>query len=80
MAYIHRNWTRWEPDISVDWLIIRQQYYMAVTLPKKDGTSRRLAAMWLDAEVLNAGIPDTMALSMTIDLSLIHISEPTRPY
>jgi hypothetical protein len=67
MAYVHRNWTRWEPTISVDWLIIHQQYYMAVTLPKKDGTTRRLAAMWLDAEILNAGIPDAMALSMTID-------------
>lgn len=67
LALVHRNWTRWEPKISVDWLIIHQQYYVATTLPKKDGTTRRLAALWLDAEILNANIPEALALNMTID-------------
>jgi hypothetical protein len=40
---------------------------LGVTLPKKDGTTRRLAALWLDAEILNATIPEAMALKMTID-------------
>lgn len=66
-AAVQRSWTRWEPDISVDWLRVVQQYYLAVTLPKADGTTRRLEAMWLQAEILNADIPESMALNMTID-------------
>jgi hypothetical protein len=66
-AAIYRNWTRWTPDISVDWLKVEQQYFLSATLPKKDGTSRRIEAMWLQAELLNASIPEAMALNMTID-------------
>ena len=66
-ATVQRSWTRWEPDISVDWLRVIQQYYLAVTLPKDEASTRRLEAMWLQAEILSADIPDSMALNMTID-------------
>lgn len=66
-AAIYRNWTRWSPEISADWLKVKQQYYLSATLPKADGTTRRIAAMWLEAEIVNANIPESMALNMTID-------------
>lgn len=66
-AAIYRNWTRWTPNISVDWLQVEQQYYLSATLPKKDGTTRRIEAMWLQAELVNTSIPEAMALNMTID-------------
>ena len=66
-AAVQRSWTRWQPTISVDWLKVTQQYYLAVTLPQEDGRTRRVESMWMEAELLNANIPEGMALNMTID-------------
>ena len=51
----------------MDWLKVTQQYYLAVTLPQEDGRTRRVESMWMEAELLNANIPEGMALNMTID-------------
>jgi len=69
-AAVYRNWSRWPPDINVGWLSVDQQYYMAVSFPKADGTTRRVESMWVKAELGNADVPEGMALNMTIDTML----------
>ena len=43
---------------------------MAVSMPKADGTTRRVEAMWVKAEIGSADVPEGMALNMTIDTML----------
>ena len=54
----------------MSWLTVDQQYYMAVSFPKADGTTRRVESMWVKAELGNADVPEGMALNMTIDTML----------
>ena len=44
-----------------------QHYYMAVSIPKADGTTRRVEAMWVKSEIGDADVPEGMALNMTIN-------------
>jgi hypothetical protein len=64
---VYRNWSRSPPIINKSWLTVDQQYYVAVSIPKADGTTRRVEAMWVIAEIGNASVPEGMALNMTID-------------
>jgi len=64
---VYRNWSRSPPTINKSWLTVDQQYYMAVSIPKADGTTRRVEAMWVIAEIGDASVPEGMALNMTID-------------
>jgi len=64
---VYRNWSRSPPIINKSWLTVDQQYYMAVSIPKADGTTRRVEAMWVKAEIGDADVPEGMALNMTIN-------------
>jgi hypothetical protein len=64
---VYRNWSRSPPVINKSWLTVDQQYYVAVSIPKADGTTRRVEAMWVKAEIGNANVPEGMALNMTIN-------------
>lgn len=64
---VYRNWSRSPPVINKSWLTVDQQYYVAVSIPKADGTTRRVEAMWVIAEIGDANVPEGMALNMTID-------------
>ena len=66
-AAVYRNWSRSPPDINKSWLTVDQQYFVAVSLPKGDGTTRRVEAMWVKAEIGDADVPESMALNMTIN-------------
>ena len=70
MAVVYRNWSREPPEINKSWLTVDQQYFMAVSMPKADGTTRRVEAMWVKAEIGDADVPEGMALNMTIDTML----------
>ena len=69
-AGVYRNWSRSPPDLNKSWLTVDQQYYMAVSMPKADGTTRRVEAMWVKAGIGDANVPEGMALNMTIDTML----------
>jgi hypothetical protein len=70
LAAVQRVWTREPPIINKDWLTVDQEYFLSVTMPLANGRSRRVASMWVIAEMGNLDVPEGMALSITIDSML----------
>jgi len=70
LAVVQRVWTREPPIINKDWLTVDQEYFLSVTLSLPDGRSRRVASMWVIAELGDIDVPEAMALSITIDSML----------
>jgi MYXO-CTERM domain-containing protein len=66
-AMLQRTWLSQPADSSLDWLNINAQYFMAVNLPQKDGSTHRLQAMWVVAQLGDAAVPEDMALDLVID-------------
>jgi hypothetical protein len=69
-AVVQRVWTREPPIINKDWLTVDQEYFLSVMMSLPDGRSRRIASMWVIAELGNIDVPEGMALSITIDSML----------
>lgn len=62
-----RAWLEGPADVSVDFLTVDQQYWIAVALPWDDGHTLRLEAIWMVAELMDAPLPEDAALNLVID-------------
>ncbi len=64
-AMLQRTWMDSPAEVSVDWLSVQDQFYLNVVMPSESG-SVRLQATWIVAQVINAEIPDGIALTLVI--------------
>ena len=78
-AMVHRTWLIEYVD-NKDWVDLDSQFYMTVTIPRDDGTARRLQATWMVARLSeDMGVPENLALSMVVD-SMQGIAEDIETY
>lgn len=64
-AFLHRAWLIDKAEASVDWVDIKEQIYIGVTLPWKGG-SLRLGTTWISADILDGVISETTILNTMI--------------
>jgi hypothetical protein len=65
-AFLHRTWLVEEAEANVDWVDIKEQIYMGVTMPWKGG-SVRLGTTWISAEILDGVVSEALILQTMID-------------
>lgn len=66
-AMLQRTWLSKPAESSADWLHIEAQYFMAVNLPQDDGSTHRLQAMWVVAQLGDNAVPESTALDLVIE-------------
>lgn len=65
-AFLHRTWLVDEAEASVDWVDIKEQIYLGVTMPWT-GTSVRLGTTWISADILDGVVSEGFILQTMID-------------
>jgi len=61
----HRTYLTGPAEVNVDWIQVREQYYLDIVMPREDG-ALKLQATWFVAEVGDAPLPENMALQLVI--------------
>lgn len=62
-----QRWWILEPiDFSVDFLAVDHQYYVWAFLPRADGTSVSVQAVWIAATLTGAPLPEASAMNMVV--------------
>jgi len=61
----HRTYMTGPAEVNVDWIQVREQYYLDIVMPR-DGGALKLQATWFVAEVGDAPLPENMALQLVI--------------
>lgn len=65
-ALLHRTWLVEEAEASVDWVDIKEQIYLGVTMPWEGG-SVRLGTTWISADILDGVVSEALILQTMID-------------
>ncbi len=65
MAMVHLTWLTGPAEVSVDWLRVKEQYYLNAMLPDGDETVR-IQATWVIAELGSGSVPEGFALNQVI--------------
>ena len=65
MALVHLTWLTGPAEVSVDWLRVKEQYYLNAMLPDGDETVR-IQATWVIAELGSGSVPEGFALNQVI--------------
>ena len=61
----HRTYLTGPAEVNVDWVQVREQYYLDIVMPRDDG-ALKLQATWFVAELGDAPLPENMALQLVI--------------
>ena len=64
-AFLHRSWLTEEPEVSLNWVDVHDQFYMGITLPWPGGAIR-VGGFWVSATILDGGVPEKTALNIMI--------------
>jgi hypothetical protein len=64
-AFVEANWMHEPATINADWLEVRAQYYVWVSVPHEGG-SRNMYATWADTRFVGDSVPETLGVDLAI--------------
>ena len=65
-ALVQRSWLHTPAEVSLDWLSVKEQFYLWAFVPTSGG-HRSIQATWVVAEIGDAEVPEGLALQLVID-------------